>query len=272
VWRRLEPAVWICGSHGLREGTLPNLSAISNNTLFGKLLRAPLRLIPRSAVVPILQGPLRGKRWIVGSGHHGCWLGSYEHDKQEAFRNAIKKGDVVYDVGANVGFYTLLASVLTGDAGYVYAFEPLPGNLRDLRRHLELNRVSNCAVIEAAVSIADGEALFDPSGDRYTAHLSAGGTSKVRTVALDTLVSRKEIRPPALMKIDIEGEELRCLTGCRNTLQMFRPAIFLATHGREIHEACVQFLSELHYKIVPVGEGPLERMDELLAHREDAPA
>jgi FkbM family methyltransferase len=251
---------------------VPNLSAISNNTLFGKLLRAPLRLIPPSAVVPILQGPLRGKRWIVGSGNHGCWLGSYEHDKQQAFRNAVKKGDVVYDVGANVGFYTLLASVLAGEAGYVYAFEPLPGNVRDLRRHLELNRVRNCAVIEAAVSIADGEAHFDPSGDRHQAHLSASGTSKVRTVALDTLVSQKEIRPPALMKIDIEGEELRCLRGCTNTLQMFRPAILLATHGQEIHDACVQFLTELHYKIVPLGKGSLAQSDELLAHREDASA
>jgi FkbM family methyltransferase len=250
---------------------LPNLSAIPNTSLLGKLLRAPLRLIPSSAVVPILQGPLRGKKWIVGSGNHGCWLGSYEHEKQEAFRQAVRKGDVVYDVGANVGFYTLLASVLAGPNGFVYAFEPLPRNLLDLRRHLEMNHVKNCEVIEAAVSVAEGQARFDPSGDRHTSHLSSEGTLQVRTVALDELVCCKGIRPPNLIKIDVEGEELRCLQGCNSTLRTFRPIIFLATHGSEIHNACVQFLADLNYTIKPMGKPSVECADELLAQPENVP-
>src|SRR5579862_7724955 len=110
--------------------SLANLSGISRKSWLGKLLRAPLRLIPRSAVLPILQGPLRGKKWVVGSGNHGCWLGSYEHDKQSLFQKTVRTGDIVYDVGANAGFYSLLASVLVGEKGQVYAFEPLPANLR----------------------------------------------------------------------------------------------------------------------------------------------
>src|ERR1700745_973314 len=102
---------------------MPNLSGISNLTMIGKLLRAPLRLIPRSTVLPILQGPLRGKKWTAGSGSHGCWLGSYEYHKQRALQQELKVGNVVYDIGANVGFYTLLASVMIGDTGYVYSFE-----------------------------------------------------------------------------------------------------------------------------------------------------
>lgn len=74
---------------------MANLSGISNKTLIGKLLRAPLRLIPRSAVFPILQGPLRGKRWTVGSGSHGCWLGSYEYSKQTLLRQELRAGQVV---------------------------------------------------------------------------------------------------------------------------------------------------------------------------------
>jgi FkbM family methyltransferase len=249
---------------------LPNLSAIPSDSLLGKLLRAPLRLIPSSAVVPILQGPLRGKKWIVGSGNHGCWLGSYEHDKQEAFRNAVRKDDVVYDVGANVGYYTLLASVLAGQRGFVYAFEPLPRNLVDLRRHLEMNQVKNCEVIEAAVSLAEGQARFDPSEDRHTSHLSSEGTIQVRTVVLDELVCCKGIRPPNLIKMDIEGGELMCLRGCKSTIQTFRPIIFLATHGSEIHDACVQLLTGLNYTIKPMGKPSIECADELIAQPEKA--
>jgi FkbM family methyltransferase len=216
--------------------------------------------------VPILQGPLRGKKWIVGSANHGCWLGSYEHDKQRQFQKAIRTEDVVYDVGANAGFYSLLASVLIGGKGHVYAFEPLPGNARDLRKHLEINRVKNCTVIEAAVSSSDGEASFDPSSDPSEAHLSTAGSIRVRTVALDTLESRNEIRPPDFMKIDIEGAEYDCLLGCARTIRAHRPVIFLATHGQEIHDACLQLLAEWEYAVASLDERPAGQSDELVAN------
>lgn len=244
---------------------MANLSGISNQTLVGKWLRAPLRLIPRSAILPIFQGPLRGKKWIVGAGNHGCWLGSYEHDKQRQIQKAIKAADVVYDVGANAGFYSLLASVLVGEKGHVYAFEPLPGNVRNLRKHMEINRVGNCTVIEAAVSSSDGEASFDPSADRHTAHLSTTGSTLVRTVALDTLASRNEIRPPDFLKIDIEGAEYDCLLGCTRTIQANRPIIFLATHGQEIHDLCLKLLAEWKYEVVSLDERPAEDSDEFIA-------
>ena len=99
-----------------------NFSGVSNKSIVGKALRFPLRLIPCGAQMTILQGPLRGKRWIAGSSDHGCWLGSYEYPKQRAFSAAISHGDVVYDLGANVGFYSLLASVLVGTKGQVFSF------------------------------------------------------------------------------------------------------------------------------------------------------
>ena len=91
-----------------------NFSAISNETLLGRMLRLPFRLIPTNAQMRILQGHLRGKKWIAGSGNHGYWLGSYEYQKQRIFSEEIRPGDVVYDLGANVGFYSLLASFLVG--------------------------------------------------------------------------------------------------------------------------------------------------------------
>lgn len=244
---------------------MANLSGISNQTLIGKLLRAPLRLIPRSTVLPILQGPLRGKKWTAGSGSHGCWLGSYEYQKQRALQQELKTGDVVYDLGANVGFYSLLAGVMVGDAGHVYSFEPSPENLRELKKHLEMNHIRNCTVVDAAVSSADGVANFDLSDDRCTGRLAANGSLRVETVSLDGLVSRKEIRAPNLMKIDIEGAELECLRGAANIIQESRPIIFLATHGPEIHLACTELLAKWNYRVKSLDRRPVESADELIA-------
>jgi len=248
---------------------MANLSGIARETLIGKLLRVPLRLIPKTMVVPILQGALRGKKWTVGSATHGCWLGSYEYHKQKALQKELEIGDVVYDIGANVGFYSLLASVLVGETGHVYSFEPFPENLRELRRHLEMNRITNCTVVDAAVSSADGQAIFDPSDDRCTGRLAANGSIPVRTVALDGLVLRKEIRPPTLLKIDIEGAELECLQGASNSIQEYRPLIFLATHGQEIHSSCTELLTNWNYQLVSLDGKPLESTDEIVARPKD---
>src|SRR6266568_1109680 len=87
-----------------------NFSALPVGSRTGRILRTFLRLVPREMVVPVLQGRLRGARWIVGSSTHGCWLGTYESPKQHAFAAALRPGDLVVDAGANAGFYTLLAA------------------------------------------------------------------------------------------------------------------------------------------------------------------
>jgi FkbM family methyltransferase len=235
-----------------------NLSGISNQKRLGKLLRAPLRLIPRSAVFPILQGPLQGMKWIVGSSNHGCWLGCYEYEKQRDFQRAIEPGDVVYDIGANVGFYTLLSSILVGAEGRVYAFEPLPSNLRDLHRHLAINHVNNCTVIEAAVGSTECEARFDPSSDHHQGRLSETGALLVRQVSLDSLLSKGAITPPSVMKIDIEGAEVECMRGAAETIRGYRPTIFLATHGTDLHSACLAMLSGWGYNVRPLYAQPIQ--------------
>src|ERR1035437_5837216 len=101
-----------------------NLANISNETILGKVIRLPLKVVSPSATVRILQGPLRGKRWIAGSTIHGCWLGTFEFDKQKLIAAAIKPGSVVYDLGAHVGFYSLLAGIQAGPEGKVFCFEP----------------------------------------------------------------------------------------------------------------------------------------------------
>jgi FkbM family methyltransferase len=214
---------------------------LSPTSLAGKIARLPLALVPRESIVPILRGELKGQRWIVGSGIHRCWLGFYEHEKQQRISEAVQPNTVFYDVGANVGFYTLLGSLLVG-AGKVFAFEPLLHNIEYLRKHLALNRVQNVEVLELAIADENGDALFEVESTGSMGHLSHGGAVKVQTATLDFLLEQGRILPPNYIKMDIEGAELAALRGAQRCIQQYRPQIFLATHGQEIHSQCCRLL------------------------------
>jgi FkbM family methyltransferase len=247
-----------------------NFSGINSNSISGKILRWPLRLVPRTAQVRIVQGPLRGKKWIAGSSNHGCWLGSYEHAKQMAFCREVRKGSVVYDLGANVGFYSLLASTLVGNEGMVFSFEPSPRNLQYLSKHIELNRILNCRIFDMAVFSNDGVAQFHLDSNHAEGRLIQGKqlhTVPVTTVKLDTLVFSRGMAPPDLLKCDIEGGEYEALKGAEAILRQFAPVIFLATHGPEVHRYCCELLGALGYELLPLDNSSLSEATELIARR-----
>lgn len=220
--------------------------------------------------MPVLQGPLRGARWLVGASDHGCWLGSYEYRKQRVFQRLVREGSVVYDIGANVGFYTVLASKLAGRSGRVYAFEPVPRNCRFLRKHVEMNRAANVSVIEMAVSSTNGEAAFDSSGSHAMGHLDTRGTLKVRTISVDSFVFDQAMPAPAVIKIDVEGAEVDVLTGSRETLRRHRPCILLATHGDAIQQECCRILKNHDFVLTSLNARPVDQSDELMARPAEA--
>lgn len=203
--------------------------------------------------MPIVRGRLRGKKWIVGSGAHGCWLGTYESQMREAFEDALESGDTVFDVGAHVGYYTLLAAEIVGPSGLVVAFEPLPSNLDYLRAHLQLNDITNAIFVEAAVSDRASFARFDDTGGSYSGRLLArseeGVGIEVSTVALDQWTRGERVGLPCVLNIDVEGAETAVLTGARHILGEARPTVFLATHGREQHRDCCELLSGMGYTL-----------------------
>jgi FkbM family methyltransferase len=251
-------------------GEMINVRTLSSEGTLGRLARFPLKLVPRGMVIPIPLGRLRGKRWIVGSAIHRCWMGLYEYDKQQVIAREVRPGSVFYDVGANVGFYSLLASSLVGK-GRVFAFEPVPRNLDYLRRHLVLNRVENVEVLELAVSDRKSTATFQIEQTGFRGHLSAQGGISVSTVTLDYLVKEGRILPPDYIKMDIEGAELLALRGTRETFERYRPVLFLATHGREVHRECCQLLESWGYECRSLQEaGDLGDLDEVIARFSDS--
>ncbi len=229
----------------------------------------PLRLLPKGATVAVLQGPLRGARWTIGALNHGCWLGSFEIARQRAFVRLARAGDCVYDIGANVGFYSLLAARLVGPTGRVIAIEPLPRNLEDLRRHLVLNHVSNVTVVAAAVMDRDGTVrMHVPSPSE--AYVDAAGSGDVRAVRLDDLVYRDGYPSPNLLKIDVEGAELPVLLGARRVLLEARPTILLSTHSEALRRSCQALLTASGYRLQPETPGAeLASCDDVIASPSD---
>lgn len=242
-----------------------NWSGISDRSLVGKVLRLPLKLLPAQIKMPIMQGRLKGKKWIVGSSTHGCWLGSYEFDKQLLFERTIMPGSVVFDLGGHVGFYTLLASELVGPTGKVYVFEPVPRNLLYLKEHLRLNRTSNVIVVEFAVSDKSGVVSFEEGQNSSMGHLALDGKLKVVSVALDDLITNGELPMPDYMKIDIEGAEQLALLGAKSMIGKSHPTIFLATHGRRVHKECCCLLQTLGYQLQAIDGMNLDQSEEIFA-------
>jgi FkbM family methyltransferase len=137
------------------------------------------------------------------------------------FAEAIRAGDVVADVGAYRGTYTIIAAARVGSKGKVFAFEPTASNADAIAANVRLNAFDNRVVIEpAAVSAETGTAQFFAWGEATTNSLavrhSDAATVEVRTVALDDYFSGQAL--PRVLKIDIEGAEILALRGAQRIL------------------------------------------------------
>jgi FkbM family methyltransferase len=238
------------------------------NSLLGKILRLPLWLVPPGLALPIRQGPLGGDRWIAGSSVRGRWLGSHELDKQIAIAEVVRPGSVFFDVGAQAGFYTLLASKLVGPSGRVFAFEPLPRNLEFLTRHVHMNRAFDVTIFPTAVSDQCGSVKFRAEPSSHGGRIDPAGELQVEAVTLDELLGRGTIPMPDYLNIDVEASEFAVLQGAKHILTEGTPRIFLATHSPQLHADCLALLKSLGYFCRPLDpKAELATCDEIIASK-----
>lgn len=211
----------------------------------GRAIRLPLRLIPRGAILPVLSGPNRGRRWIVRAGTHGCWLGRYERQEIGWFLTQLRPEDVVWDIGAHAGYFSLACASRCRE---VVACEALPANLANLRRHVTMNRLSNVRIVGAAIADSHGGAIaFGGSSSSYQNRIGAEG-APVPVESIDHLVATGHT-PPSIVKMDVEGAESRVLQGAADTIARHRPRLLVAVHGEEQETACRSFFEERGYAV-----------------------
>lgn len=242
------------------------LNGVNAHSAAGKVMRFFLNQIPKSHVAKVRGGLNKGSRWVVGTSIHRCWLGSYEADKQALLMRLVKPGMVVWDVGANAGFYTLALSKLVGAAGRVYSFEPLGSNIRNLNRHVQLNALTNTTVVQCALGGRTGLCGFDTSISHQKGFLSTARKDYlVPCMMADDFLKAHPEAVPALLKIDVEGAESGMLEGARELLVEHHPILLLALHGEDQVKKCYEILARFGYTVANRVEDPEACGEEILA-------
>lgn len=230
------------------------------------MLNATLPL-SRPFSLPILGGSLRGWWWNPASGGKilRVLFGSYERDQTLLFEQNIAPGSVLVDVGASVGYYTLLGAKLVGQHGKVFAFEPSTRNSSFLRRHVKQNGSNVVKVFPYALGNENTTVSFGAGTGTGTGRVTAGGDTLVSLRRLDDIANEHGIEPTHI-KIDVEGHELDVLLGGEMTIRKNRPTIFLSTHNSiraRVHEECLRLLDQWGYVCSAIGDGSVEEATEL---------
>ena len=186
------------------------------------------------------------------------WLGTYEPELQAALRELIQPGAFIYDVGANIGYVSLLLAKAAGESGHVYAFEALPGNVEQWRQNIALNGMeARLSLFAGAVTGFTGPVRFlvHASGGMGKAAGSAGRADQYQSeisvpgVSLDEFVYGQGNPAPQVIKMDIEGGEVLALPGMRRVLAEARPLMLMELHGPESSRAAWETLRAAGYTI-----------------------
>jgi len=181
-------------------------------------------------------------------------------------RKTLGPGAVFIDVGANVGYFSLIAAQCVGDSGRVVAIEPNPSVADQLKGNVERSKLSNVIIEQTACSDSSSTlTLYIPDesklGQASLSKSNAGGVKsvQVRSVTLDQLIRDHALETVTFVKIDVEGAELIVLRGMTDTLRRLRPIIVLElvpdllVNLGTTKDEVIAFLTSFSYSIVSMG-------------------
>jgi FkbM family methyltransferase len=189
------------------------------------------------------------------------YRGSWEPDATATMRQLIQPGMTVFDVGANVGYFTLLFARLVGETGTIVAFEPTTWAIRKLRRNMSLNDFRNIVAEQLALSDTAGEVETSSMQTAFRASWPLTDSRErapeaVTLLPLDSYVRRANIERVDFIKVDVDGYEHRVVQGAAETLRAHQPHMMLEI-GREAmselgdrSEDLVELLSSLGYSFL----------------------
>jgi FkbM family methyltransferase len=198
----------------------------------------------------------KGLQFWVPNGWEAMSLSNYEPKVVDVLRRTVQSGWVAYDVGANLGFYSVLLGHQVGPKGGIYSFEANPVCVEYLRSNLVLNRVANCEILPCALVDNREQVKFTINYGTSAVGLTQrssfyeskiGHEVDVQGYPMDELVETFNLRKPDVIKIDIEGAEAFAVAGMLRTLEKYRPLILLELHGRSAAEQTLPQLDQVGY-------------------------
>lgn len=158
-------------------------------------------------------------------------LGNYATESHESqiFEKQLKKDQIVLDLGANIGYYSLLARSVVGPGGKVFSFEPSTENTSLIKKSIDANKFENITVVEAAVSDHDGygslflSPYYKSEHSVFEYHYSSGDhkgdTQKIKLVTIDSFLENLGDPSVDVIKMDVEGSEKKALDGMKKTIE-----------------------------------------------------
>jgi FkbM family methyltransferase len=257
------------GLRGLFRWYLSKFPLRDGKAFFYERLHALLKPGERFAVVRLdpgfrmnldLQDPEQLKVYFYGHYHE-----RYEAD---LVRRLLNDDDVFWDVGANVGYFTLVAATGLAHRGQIVAFEPGKNAYQRLTENVSLNPYRNIQTFPVAVSDREGEAVLHVAGDiadssasLYPADQTQVRHEVCRTVSLDRFRREEGLRPPDLIKLDVEGAELAVLQGARGLIAASPPLLLMEMEEKNLlaagtSKAAIQaFLKDYGYHAAHLRKG-----------------
>jgi FkbM family methyltransferase len=225
------------------------------------------RYIFRQKFLPVTAGSLKGYLWST-SASYDYIFGEYENPTtMQFFLSWLEPASVYYDIGSNIGFHALTANTIIS-TGKIYAFEPVPATMDLFKKHISLNskliKDNRITLLPFAISDEEKQVEFSNNADYRDGNtyikesaVFSGAENKitVQCKSIDGLI-KEGYGKPDIIKIDVEGAEYDVLLGMKNTLQLYKPHILLATHDCHlpgVDEKCVSFLQELGYHLQHTG-------------------
>lgn len=172
------------------------------------------------------------------------WNGvNYERKESKFIRRYLKPGMVFFDVGSNVGYYTLLAAPIVGESGKVHAFEPVSEQHADLRANVDRNQLQN--VVPERLIVTDRAGTMEinlgaedngGTGSVNLVYRTDRPTERVNCTTLDAYLRAQGVTRLDVLKIDVEGHEPFVLRGMAETFRTLRPLLLVEVRGEMLKE------------------------------------
>lgn len=222
--------------------------------LIKKLISPFFSRKPKFYIVPF--GPVKGMKLFTSFHISPRMLFGFDETwVAELAKKYVKKGDTIYDVGAHIGYTSLLFAKLVGDKGKVHAFELLPNVVfKYLLPTIKANDLEHI-INSHPIGLSDKKEELDIYvGETMMGTLDRKGyetqnIEKCRTETLDQYLTDQSLSPPKLIKIDIERAELQFLEGAISTIQNFKPVLIIEFHNVKLLKEGYYLLTKMDYQL-----------------------